>query len=105
MIQVVASRQGQFNNNEAVARSRFKTAAKLHYYRCFARCYRHVVRYLDLVLANSSWTRDQLQHMWSPRAGLMQTVYPPCPIAALRETARVVEQERKGASRKPWIVS
>ncbi|RKP09707.1 GDP-Man:Man(3)GlcNAc(2)-PP-Dol alpha-1,2-mannosyltransferase [Thamnocephalis sphaerospora] len=80
MIEKVSARKEGANNHGTIARSPALSSAKLGYYRLFAKLYSLVGSCADVVMVNSSWTRDHVEHLWNRPA---QIVYPPCDTEAL----------------------
>ena len=76
MLGMVASGKGSYNNTSAIAGSPTLTRLKLLYYKLFAVVYGFVGRRADVIMVNSSWTRDHIQQIWHPKD--LAVVYPPC---------------------------
>lgn len=56
------------------------------YYRLFARAYSNVGAVCQLVLVNSSWTKEHVASLWSPRdPSRVRVVFPPCNTDVLQE--------------------
>lgn len=96
MLAVVRSRQAQFNNTSTIASSRLLTFGKLLYYWIFAVLYAISAQCIDVVAANSSWTRTHLETIW--RRKHIPTVYPPCSI-------RIVAGQQQSRRTKSLLVS
>ena len=96
MLAVVRSRQAQFNNTSMIASSILLTFSKLLYYWVFAGLYAISAQCIDIVAANSSWTRLHLETIW--RRKLIPTVYPPCSI-------RIVTGQQQRKRNKSLLVS
>ena len=77
MIEVVARGTTQFNNSAQVANSFPKRLLKQVYYRFMIQAYKILGRGPDLVLANSTWTKNHLLSLWGAN---VSTLYPPCDI-------------------------
>jgi alpha-1,2-mannosyltransferase len=84
MLQRVRDRTVMPNNSAAIARSPVLSSLKLAYYQLFARLYRYAGNCAERVMVNSSWTYGHLHSIWQPSDDAMLTVYPPCPVDALR---------------------
>lgn len=70
-------------HNNTVSGSMIGTAVKVVYYRIFALLYSICGNCcLDLCMANSSWTREHLEQLWSRLHARQRihTVFPPCDI-------------------------
>ncbi|PXF42035.1 GDP-Man:Man(3)GlcNAc(2)-PP-Dol alpha-1,2-mannosyltransferase [Gracilariopsis chorda] len=77
MLELVRSRRTQFNNDASIASSRTKSFAKTIYYRLFATLYGVNARFVDVKVANSSWTASHLRGLWR---GHVHRVFPPCDV-------------------------
>ena len=77
MLTKVSSNEESFNNHPSVAKSQVLTSIKLVYYKMFAKLYGLVGSLSDLVMVNSSWTRNHILELWNvpERTHLL---YPPC---------------------------
>ena len=76
MLGAVACGKNSYNNTSAIAASPTLTQMKLVYYKLFAMVYGFVGRRANIIMVNSSWTRDHIQQIWHPQNLAM--VYPPC---------------------------
>ncbi|KAI8068590.1 hypothetical protein BC940DRAFT_31866 [Gongronella butleri] len=94
MLQRVYERRAQYNNDKRLANSWLWTTAKLIYYRLFARVYSYCGSFAQVVMVNSSWTKNHIDQLWSTDADI---VYPPC------DTDRLGDLSLDG--RKSLIVS
>lgn len=83
MIEKVMSRQKSYNNKGFIAKNPILTFAKLIYYRIFARMYRFVGRFSDIIMVNSSWTENHINSLWL-KPMTTYKVYPPCDTADLQ---------------------
>ncbi|KAH9422032.1 asparagine-linked glycosylation protein [Dermatophagoides pteronyssinus] len=81
MLQVVADNRSTFNNRPLIARSRFLTKIKLVYYHLLACCYRMAGNSANVVMVNSTWTRNHIEQLWNRTVAV---VYPPCNVDNLR---------------------
>lgn len=81
-------------STDMLARVSSTNLVKLAYWRAFAVLYSFVGRYADLVMTNSTWTRNHIDSLWGSYAkGRISTVYPPCDTKALQILP--IDQERK----------
>jgi len=83
MLARVSSRQAMYNNKGRVARSPIASAAKLQYYRLFAKLYSLAGSCADSVMVNSSWTEEHIRQLWG---GQVDKVFPPCDTSHLVST-------------------
>lgn len=81
MLSAVSRRDAGHNNDRTIASSRWRTAAKLAYYRAFAVLYAGCGRFAHVVLVNSSWTAGHIRSLWGARG--LTIVFPPCDTARL----------------------
>ncbi|CAN8069187.1 unnamed protein product [Agarophyton chilense] len=88
MLSVVQSRKKQFNNDASICSSRVKTYAKVGYYKLFACLYGLTARFVDIKVANSSWTASHLRALWK---GKIHRIFPPCNLDVETE---IVDRER-----------
>ncbi|RHW70360.1 hypothetical protein DPX39_090050200 [Trypanosoma brucei equiperdum] len=79
MTQRVENGEMRYNNKGAVARHGVLRKAKVLYYKLFARIYRWMGKFPDLVMANSTWTKGHIQQLWGH--GVPVLVYPPCAVS------------------------
>lgn len=77
MLERVGQREVAYNNASFIARSRLLSRGKLWYYRCFAWLYGAAGRRADVVMVNSSWTRNHIASLWK-LSNHVHVVYPPC---------------------------
>ncbi|KAI9801248.1 MAG: asparagine-linked glycosylation protein [Piccolia ochrophora] len=80
----------------------WKGAAKLRYWRLFARLYGWVGGHVDVVMTNSSWTQAHIQSLWGTsrrRRGKkwdVEVVFPPVAVAELEQQVEVsIESEKR----------
>jgi len=84
MLNVVRNRRAQFNNSGSVASSFVLTHLKLTYYKIFSAIYGWCGRRADVVMVNSSWTRNHINSIFGvPKR--TRLVYPPCDTTALQK--------------------
>lgn len=83
MIEKVMSRQKSYNNKGFITKNPILTFAKLVYYKIFARMYRFVGRFSDIIMVNSSWTENHINSLWL-KPMTTYKVYPPCDTADLQ---------------------
>ncbi|CAJ1328678.1 unnamed protein product [Effrenium voratum] len=79
--QVRGRRSDGVCNDALVARSRALSSAKLLYYRIFAALYGLAGSFAEVVLVNSSWTRNHIIALWKMPART-SIAYPPCDTAS-----------------------
>ncbi|XP_074650121.1 GDP-Man:Man(3)GlcNAc(2)-PP-Dol alpha-1,2-mannosyltransferase-like [Tubulanus polymorphus] len=77
MLDRVIQRQGTYNNASFISQSTILSQGKLLYYRLFAYLYGIVGRCSQVVMVNSTWTRNHILHLWKT-ADRTNIVYPPC---------------------------
>ncbi|OTF82885.1 GDP-Man:Man(3)GlcNAc(2)-PP-Dol alpha-1,2-mannosyltransferase-like protein, partial [Euroglyphus maynei] len=82
MLQVVADNLSTFNNRSIIAQSRLLTKIKLLYYHFLAYCYRLAGMSANVVMVNSTWTRNHIEQLWRRTVAV---VYPPCNVDNLRD--------------------
>ncbi|GFQ69789.1 GDP-Man:Man(3)GlcNAc(2)-PP-Dol alpha-1,2-mannosyltransferase [Trichonephila clavata] len=80
MLKNVQTRTVSVNNRKYISNSKFFSFCKLIYYQIFAFFYGLVGRRADVVMVNSSWTRDHILQLWK-KPQLTFTVYPPCDVS------------------------
>lgn len=77
MLTKVSLNEESFNNHPSVAKSPLLTWIKIFYYNIFAKLYGLVGSFSDLVMVNSSWTRNHILTLWNvPHK--THLLYPPC---------------------------
>ena len=64
---------------------------KKQYWHLFARLYGWVGRHIDVVMCNSTWTRDHVAAIWK-RKSPPTVVYPPCPVQELEQNIKVSQE-------------
>lgn len=79
MLDKVVQGSSVHNNKEVIARSPMLTMAKIWYYRIFAAMYGLVGRCSDVIMVNSTWTKNHINSIWNKRERTY-LVYPPCDI-------------------------
>lgn len=82
MLNAVADNVAAFNNRQFIARNATLTKLKLVYYNLFALLYKLTGKCADVILVNSSWTRNHITQIWNTD---VSTVYPPCNTSNLRK--------------------
>jgi alpha-1,2-mannosyltransferase len=85
---------------------------KKYYWHAFARLYGWIGGYIDVVMANSSWTRNHIKTLWGPwrrnsalskktaRVQPIEVVYPPCAVENLTSAIHLTSE----SNRKPHIL-
>ncbi|KAJ3132126.1 asparagine-linked glycosylation protein [Geranomyces variabilis] len=92
MLRKVSSKEADFNHSAVVARSPLLTRLKKWYYIAFAMAYGFVGRRANVVMVNSTWTRNHINQIWSsPQPA--SVVFPPCDTLNLR-TFPLVHRQR-----------
>lgn len=100
MLRRVADGQASHNNVTLIGGSRLLTSAKILYYHAFAFLYSQVGAAADVVMVNSSWTRQHILQLWN-RPSVTFLVYPPCDITAFQT---IPLQDEVAAGRKELSV-
>ncbi|KIO29283.1 glycosyltransferase family 4 protein [Tulasnella calospora MUT 4182] len=99
MLERVKSRKAGHTNEDAVAKSRWKSTAKLVYYHIFALLYSFSLFQADAVIVNSSWTGAHIDSLVALalsvaskviNLGILEqegvpVVYPPCDTSKLKD--------------------
>ena len=109
MLQKVREQRPSYNNASAIASSVTISSLKLCYYQLIAYAYSWAGRHAQVVMVNSSWTKQHIAHLWwsarssspTPSTGRRLTlVYPPCNTTALlaMETDKTVSQSTTASS-------
>lgn len=75
MLNLVAGNVASYNNRAIIARNPFLSKLKHYYYIVFAFIYRLTGKCANVIMANSSWTRNHVAEIWNTS---VTTVYPPC---------------------------
>lgn len=83
MLDRVYNRTPLYNNNSEITSSLPKSMAKLVYYHIFAFVYGLAGTCAQVVMVNSSWTRDHIRSLWWNWHAPIR-VYPPCDTDALQ---------------------
>eukprot|EP00850_Spirogloea_muscicola_P012568 SM000082S22810 [mRNA] locus=s82:71980:74285:- [translate_table: standard] len=99
MVARVRDRRSTYNNQDAIAKSKLRSAAKVLYYRAMAALYGLAGGCADVAMANSSWTQAHIRCLWGERRRPIRLVYPPCNTDSLQ----ALPLERRGT--EPFIVS
>ena len=82
MLSLVWERRPNYNNGTQISTHSIVTYAKLIYYVIFAILYGLIGSLFDLVMVNSTWTKDHIRYLWR-FAGDIHTVFPPVDIKNL----------------------
>nr|CCC92933.1 putative glycosyl transferase [Trypanosoma congolense IL3000] len=90
MTQRVENGETRFNNRSFVARYGVLRKVKVFYYRLFAKLYRWMGNFPDLVMANSTWTMKHLQQLWGSTVPVL--VYPPCAVSHLTSLRKTPDE-------------
>ena len=92
MLHAVSSSSASFNNRSSIASSPLLTRGKLLYYRLFALAYGRCGGFADLIMVNSSWTRNHINSIWRlPHR--THLIFPPCDTTAF-QSLRLNEKDR-----------
>eukprot|EP00985_Skeletonema_marinoi_P022178 scaffold14012_cov141-Skeletonema_marinoi.AAC.2 len=83
MLSLVWKRRPTYNNDAKVAANPIVTCAKLIYYVIFAFLYGLVGSLANLVMVNSSWTKNHIQYLWK-LSGKVHVVFPPVDTKSLK---------------------
>ena len=83
MLSLVWKRRPTYNNDVKVAANPIGTCAKLIYYVIFAFLYGLVGSLANLVMVNSSWTKQHIQSLWK-LCGQVHVVFPPVDTKSLK---------------------
>lgn len=76
-------------------------SAKKLYWQTFARLYSWVGSTIDVVMANSTWTRAHIRALWGPlrsekdKNHPISAVFPPCAVQEMEEEVEVSEASEK----------
>ena len=97
MLSRVSDRTEAHNNAQFIAQSQSLSTVKLYYYHIFAWLYGFVGRQSDLILVNSTWTRNHIVDLWKA-AVKTHVVYPPC------DTSEFVDLPLRESLPKPEII-
>lgn len=81
MINLVQNNVENYNNRSWIARSYLLSRFKVLYYWIFWAVYRICGRNCDVVMVNSSWTRNHVAQLWGTH---VQLTYPPCNTEQLK---------------------
>lgn len=74
---VSTSSHASFNNRGVFVRSPLLRKLKLIYYNILVILYKYAGRHADLVMVNSTWTRNHIESLWNTR---VHVVFPPCDV-------------------------
>ncbi|RLU19736.1 hypothetical protein DMN91_008293 [Ooceraea biroi] len=95
MLKYVYKRVVAHNNRVIIARNPFFSAAKVIYYKWFARLYGLVGSCADTVMVNSSWTENHINSIWQCPLRT-HLVYPPCSVEHLTALPLLSDEEKGG---------
>jgi alpha-1,2-mannosyltransferase len=87
MLLRVKSRSADYNHSSEIAASATASIAKWVYYWAFAVIYGAVGCMTQVVMVNSSWTRNHITKLWLLRTP--RIVYPPCDTLELKVSQNV----------------
>ncbi|XP_054712099.1 GDP-Man:Man(3)GlcNAc(2)-PP-Dol alpha-1,2-mannosyltransferase-like [Uloborus diversus] len=80
MLTTVLERRISVNNKEFISSSSIFSFIKLIYYRIFAFLYGLMGRQAQIIMVNSSWTKDHILKLWK-KPNHTFVVYPPCDVS------------------------
>lgn len=85
----------------------FRGSMKRRYWQLFARLYGWTGSKIDLVMCNSSWTREHISALWKSKdktnlTSFASVVYPPCAVEELESKIEVSSDSEK--EREPLIL-
>lgn len=100
---VKTSSHASFNNREIFVRSSLLRNLKLLYYKFLVLIYGFAGRRADLVMVNSSWTRNHIKSLWQMEK--VSVVYPPCDVDSFKRMSVEKFSESKKEDRNIKIVS
>ncbi|ORX98574.1 UDP-Glycosyltransferase/glycogen phosphorylase [Basidiobolus meristosporus CBS 931.73] len=92
MLHAVQQNTVSFNNHTGIGSSKLLTRGKLIYYHIFAYLYGFVGSFCQVVMVNSTWTKNHILELWR-NVQNTRTVYPPCDTSRL-ETLPIGTRER-----------
>ncbi|KRX70147.1 GDP-Man:Man(3)GlcNAc(2)-PP-Dol alpha-1,2-mannosyltransferase, partial [Trichinella sp. T6] len=79
MLEIVKEKKAAYNHAEWISNSVLFSAAKLYYYKAFALLYKFAGCSANVVMVNSTWTRNHILELWrNPEYTFL--VYPPCDV-------------------------
>jgi alpha-1,2-mannosyltransferase len=77
MVKKVASGVEDYNNSASISQSLFKSKLKLLYYKFILMLYKFVGRFVDFVMANSTWTYNHFLSLWNLNKDTLCKLYIP----------------------------
>jgi len=89
--------QASYSDGGFLSRSALLALVKIPYYLVFAAFYALMGASTDLVMVNSSWTKEHIQRLWGRMGVKPRLVFPPCDVTSLSAFPL--------SSRMPWILS
>ncbi|XP_032457380.1 GDP-Man:Man(3)GlcNAc(2)-PP-Dol alpha-1,2-mannosyltransferase-like [Nasonia vitripennis] len=93
MLNHVSQRSVSFNNRHIIARNPILTRMKLGYYKGIASLYGLAGRTADIVMVNSSWTKEHINSIWKcPQRTYL--LYPPCDVEKLTQLQLLSDAEK-----------
>ncbi|KAK9761616.1 asparagine-linked glycosylation protein, partial [Basidiobolus ranarum] len=92
MLHTVKQNISNFNNNTEISNSKIFTRGKLIYYHVFAYLYSFVGSFCEVVMVNSTWTKNHILELWHNPQNT-RVVYPPCDTSRL-QMLPIGERER-----------
>lgn len=80
MLSSVSQQKITVNNREFISKSYLLSYLKTLYYKLFAVLYSFVGRQAEVIMVNSTWTRNHILQLWK-KPEVTFIVYPPCDVA------------------------
>lgn len=91
MLSRVSQRVHTYNNASFVAKSSILSACKILYYRLFAYLYGMAGKRSEVIMVNSSWTRNHILSLWkAPHKTYL--LYPPCDVDQFLQLPRIEDK-------------
>lgn len=100
MVVKVQSRASGFNNATTISSSTLLTRLKVYYYRMFAKFYQWAGGYVDVAIANSTWTQNHIANIWGRKD--VHIVYPPFNLKPVVDLDNSIAATK---DREYWLVS
>ena len=98
MLTNVSRRTVSYNNRHIIARNPILTVLKLGYYKGIAFLYGLAGKSADIIMVNSSWTKDHINNIWKcPQK--THLLYPPCDVERLIDLPLLSEVEKNNEIR------
>lgn len=98
MLNRVSQRSVSHNNRHIIARNPILTAVKLGYYKGMAFLYSLTGRTVDIIMVNSSWTKEHIDSIWK-RPKRTHLLYPPGDVEKLTQLPLLSDAEKNNEIR------